>query len=305
MEEERYPSLPWQGWKIVKKLGRGGYGSVYQAQRNSAGVMEDAAIKVISFPKDKEDIEADFTDGYDIVSVRNKYKDMLHRYVDEYQIMLAFKGQTNIVSCDDFATKPHEDGIGWDVFIRMELLTPLTTLIKQYAGSIPEEKVIKVGMDICSALILCESKHIVHRDIKPENIMVSEFGDYKLGDFGIARTMYHTTQATIAGSDRYMAPEVITRKEYGKEVDIYSLGLVLYWMLNNRKRPFIDADYQALAALQTGGSMPVIPEPKPYEDPTPPGGKDELTGEWGSADEDEWFCFNRRIEKFERSTEYL
>lgn len=93
MEEERYPSLPWQGWKIVKKLGRGGYGSVYQAQRNSAGVMEDAAIKVISFPKDKEDIEADFTDGYDIVSVRNKYKDMLHRYVDEYQIMLRLRGR--------------------------------------------------------------------------------------------------------------------------------------------------------------------------------------------------------------------
>ena len=67
MEEERYPSLPWQGWKIVKKLGRGGYGCVYQAQRNSAGVMEDAAIKVISFPKDKEDIEADFTDGYDMM----------------------------------------------------------------------------------------------------------------------------------------------------------------------------------------------------------------------------------------------
>lgn len=151
------------------------------------------------------------------------------------------RGRRNIVSCDDFATKPHEDGIGWDVFIRMELLTPLTTLIKQYAGSIPEEKVIKVGMDICSALVLCESKHIVHRDIKPENIMVSEFGDYKLGDFGIARTMDHTTQATTVGSERYMAPEVIKREEYGKEVDIYSLGLVLYWMLNNRKRPFIDA----------------------------------------------------------------
>ena len=75
----------------------------------------------------------------------------------------------------------------------MELLTPLTTLIKQYAGIIPEEMVIKVGKDICSALMLCDSKNIVHRDIKPENIMVSEFGDYKLGDFGIARTMYHTT----------------------------------------------------------------------------------------------------------------
>ena len=243
MDEERYPALPWQGWKIVKRLGRGGYGSVYLAQRNSAGVMEDAAVKVISFPKNEEDIEADFTDGYDLVSVRNKYKNMLHRYVDEYQIMLAFKGQTNIVSCDDFEAKPHKDGIGWDVFIRMELLTPLTTLIKQYAGIIPEEMVIKVGKDICSALMLCDSKNIVHRDIKPENIMVSEFGDYKLGDFGIARTMDHTTQATTVGSERYMAPEVIKREEYGKEVDIYSLGLVLYWMLNNRKRPFIDADH--------------------------------------------------------------
>ena len=105
MDEERYPALPWQGWKIVKRLGRGGYGSVYLAQRNSAGVMEDAAVKVISFPKNEEDIEADFTDGYDLVSVRNKYKNMLHRYVDEYQIMLAFKGQTNIVSCDDFEAK--------------------------------------------------------------------------------------------------------------------------------------------------------------------------------------------------------
>lgn len=52
MDEERYPALPWQGWKIVKRLGRGGYGSVYLAQRNSAGVMEDAAVKVISFPSD-------------------------------------------------------------------------------------------------------------------------------------------------------------------------------------------------------------------------------------------------------------
>ena len=85
MEEERYPSLPWQGWKIVKKLGRGGYGSVYQAQRNSAGVMEDAAIKVISFPKDKEDIEADFTDGYDMFRL-TKYKRRTDIHSDFYNL---------------------------------------------------------------------------------------------------------------------------------------------------------------------------------------------------------------------------
>lgn len=57
MDEERYPALPWQGWKIVKRLGRGGYGSVYLAQRNSAGVMEDAAVKVISFQKMKKTLK--------------------------------------------------------------------------------------------------------------------------------------------------------------------------------------------------------------------------------------------------------
>lgn len=93
MDEERYPALPWQGWKIVKRLGRGGYGSVYLAQRNSAGVMEDAAVKVISFPKNEEDIEADFTDGYDLVSVRNKYKNMLHRYVDGIRSCWHLKGR--------------------------------------------------------------------------------------------------------------------------------------------------------------------------------------------------------------------
>ena len=242
MKNERFPALPWPDWKIVKQLGKGGYGKVYQVSRNTGGIIESAAIKVISFPKDKEEIEADFTDGYDIVSVRNKYADMLRKYAEEYQIMLAFKGQSNIVSCEDFTSRQHEDGIGWDVYIRMELLTPLTALVKEKNGQISEQEVIKAGKDICRALMLCESKNIVHRDIKPENIMLSEFGDYKLGDFGIAKTMDHATQATKIGSVRYMAPEVIKEEEYGRNVDIYSLGLVLYWMLNNRKRPFNDAD---------------------------------------------------------------
>ena len=131
------------GMEDCKKAGTRRLWQCVSGTAEFGGCHGRCCCKVISFPKNEEDIEADFTDGYDLVSVRNKYKNMLHRYVDEYQIMLAFKGQTNIVSCDDFEAKPHKDGIGWDVFIRMELLTPLTTLIKQYAGIIPEEMVIK------------------------------------------------------------------------------------------------------------------------------------------------------------------
>ena len=271
MKQQHSPVLPWPEWEIVKELGHGGYGTVYQAQRSVSGITEQAAIKVISFPKSQDEIDSDLTDGYDIETLKAKYNDILQNYLREYNIMKELNGQTNIVNCADFATVPHEDGIGWDVFIRMELLTPLTVLMRQ--KKLTEADVLKIGKDICRALILCETKNIIHRDIKPENIMVSEFGDYKLGDFGIARTMNHSTNATMVGTERYMAPEVIRREKYGKDVDIYSLGLVLYWMLNNRKIPFIDADSLPYAdELNRAQSRRVSGEPLP----PPRDGSDEF-----------------------------
>ena len=102
--------------------------------------------------------------------------------------------------------------------------------------------VIRLGMDICRALMLCEQKHIIHRDIKPENVMVSSFGNFKLCDFGISRVLDHTTNATKAGTPLYWAPEVVRMEKYGQTVDIYSLGIMMYEMLNNRRVPFIRAD---------------------------------------------------------------
>ena len=262
MERDQNIQLPWPDWEIIKELGHGGYGVVYQAQRSVAGITEQAAIKVISFPKSQDEIEADLTDGYDLDSLKAKYADVLQGYLNEYNLMRELNGQTNSVNCADFATVPHDDGIGWDVYIRMELLTPLTAVMRQ--KKLTEEDVLKIGKDICRALMLCESNNIIHRDIKPENIMVSKFGDYKLGDFGIARTMDHTTNATMGGTERYMAPEVIRREKYGKEADIYSLGLLLYWMLNNRKIPFIDADSLPYAdELSRAQSRRVNGEPLP------------------------------------------
>ena len=240
MEDKMNVRLPWPGWTVVKYLGEGGYGRVYEIERELSGIKEQAALKVVSRPADDAEIEACYENGYDQVSMKASYQEELQRYVKEYQLMKELQGQTNIVSCDDFAVVPRKDGIGGQIFIRMELLTPLQKVTKQ--SMLSEKEVIRLGKDICKALMLCEARHIIHRDIKPENILVSKFGDYKLGDFGVARVQDHTTKATKMGTHGYAAPEVEHGHKYGKEADIYSLGITLYWLLNNRRMPFLNAD---------------------------------------------------------------
>lgn len=248
MEDLEKIRLPWSDWKIVKYLGGGTYGKVYEIERNISGVQEKAALKIVSRPKDDSEIETYYDEGYDKASIVASYDREIQNYVQEYTLMKKLQGQTNIVSCDDFTVVPHVNRIGGDIFIRMELLTSLQQVLRQKTLSVQE--IIKLGKDISNALILCEIKNIVHRDIKPANIMVSEFGDYKLGDFGVSKMMNHTTYATVMGTPEYEAPEVRHGERYGRAADIYSLGITLYWLLNDRKMPFIDAKKQLTPELR-------------------------------------------------------
>ena len=249
MENYEGIRLPWSDWKIVKYLGGGAYGKVYEIERNVSGVQEKAALKIVSRPKDANEIDDYYANGYDQESIIASYENEIRDYVQEYRLMKELQGQTNIVSCDDFTVVPHENGIGGDIFIRMELLTSLQQILKDRMLSV--EEIIKLGKDISRALILCESKNIIHRDIKPVNIMVSQFGDYKLGDFGVSKIMDHETHATVIGTPEYEAPEIMHMEKYGQAVDIYSLGIMLYWLLNNRRMPFIGADEQITPARRS------------------------------------------------------
>ena len=106
-------------------------------------------------------------------------------------------------------------------------------------------EVLKIGKDICTALSFCEQKGIIHRDINPSNLYVDKFGDYKVGDFGASKWM-ETAHSTLmpkgAGTISYMAPEIFAGRSYNNTVDIYSLGLVLYQLLNSGRMPFLPAD---------------------------------------------------------------
>lgn len=226
----------WPGWKTVRLIGRGSFGAVYEIERDVFGDIEKAALKVISIPQNGSDIDELYSDGYDEESVTSTFHSHLKSIVAEYSLMRKMNGCTNIVNCDDVRYVQHEDGIGWDIFIKMELLTPLP---KALPADVSEETVIQIAKDMCAALELCKKYEIIHRDIKPQNIFVSPNGDYKLGDFGIAKTVEKTTGGTKIGTYKYMAPEVYNNQPYGSGADIYSLGLVLYWLLNERRMPFL------------------------------------------------------------------
>ncbi len=239
MDSQRISEV-WPGWKVVRMLGRGSFGCVYEVERNQFGVVEKAAVKTLTIPENSSIIDEMRGDGYDNESIAERMKDELEGLVKEYYLMAELRGHSNVVNGDDLKYVQHTDEPGYDVFIRMELLTPLSKAAgNNLDPQTAESMALRLGKDICRALQLCEKKNIVHRDIKSQNILVSEFGDYKLGDFGIARTMEHTTNATKTGTYGYMAPEVYQGRPYGHAADICSLGLVLYWLLNEKRLPFL------------------------------------------------------------------
>ena len=229
---DRQIHIPWPGWRVVRELGEGGYGKVYEIEKMQSGITDRAALKVIRIPKNiSEYKEVAFSQG-DEEGARTYFVEQKDKLINEIRVMKELKATSNIVSIEEWDVKELEDGYSWEIFIRMELLTPLKEKIKQQ-GELNEQEIIKLGKDICSALILCEKNNIVHRDIKPDNILINDHGSYKLGDFGIARGLTNETRMTGVFTLPYAAPEVYNDKKAGKTIDTYSLGLVLYEHLNN------------------------------------------------------------------------
>lgn len=227
----------WGEWKIDRALGEGAYGKVFRITREDFGHTYEAALKVITIPKSQSEINSVMSNGMDEKSVTTYYKSVVEDLVEEFALMAKLKGNTNIVSYEDHAVVPLEEGIGWNIYIRMELLTPLYSFMKKKPMTVRE--VICLGIDMCQALEVCQRYNIIHRDIKPENVFVSDLGRYKLGDFGIARQLEGAnTGMSRKGTYTYMAPEVYKGEKYNSTVDIYSLGIMLYRFLNNNRAPF-------------------------------------------------------------------
>lgn len=259
------PVSVWPEWELIEKIGEGSFGKVYKAKRTERGRSFYSAIKIISIPASKGELDSVRSEMNNEQSTREYFRNLVEDCIQEIYTMEHFCGNSHVVSFEDFKVVEYLDEIGWDISIRMEYLTSFMDYCT--GKELTEKEVIKLGCDLAMALIYCRKLNIIHRDVKPENIFVSRFGDFKLGDFGIARERAHTmSNMSKKGTYSYMAPEIYKGEKYDSSIDIYSLGIVLYKLMNQNRLPFLSLDKQlityrdketALARRMAGEKMPV------------------------------------------------
>ena len=229
----------WGSWMLDAYIGKGSYGQVFRIKKEDAlGNKQFAALKWLCVPQDTSEIRKKRNSGYTDQQIQENYTDIANGMRREIETMQKLVNNPHIVRCDDYDIVARQGEPGWDILIRMELLTPLNDY---FAKGMTVRNVLTLGVDICDALSFCETNNIIHRDIKPENIFIDNSGYFKLGDFGVAKQIEMTSSGlSKQGTPLYMAPEVYNNTAKNDHtVDLYSLGLVLHELLNRQRVPFV------------------------------------------------------------------
>ncbi len=211
-------------YRIEQKIGEGGMGAVYRGR--DLMLEREVAIKVLRPELARQ-------------------PELVTRFRSE-AVTLARLNHSNIATLFNFLRQ------GDDYFMIMEFVRgrTLEEIIRQ-SGALG---IVEAAQIFCQALEGIERAHalgIIHRDIKPANLMLSESGEVKVMDFGIARvlgTARQTRTGRLIGTMEYMAPEQMRGQETDARADIYSLGILLYEMLTGRAPFECNSDYELMRA---------------------------------------------------------
>ena len=242
----------WPDWEIVEPIVGVDDETVYKARRQDIVGLREAAIRITAIPEELDDINDLKMNGLSDDAVRLHLEQLVREKVRSIQMMEVVKDNAHIQRLDDYKVIRNDQTGQWFLIVRMELLTPLRKRLQ--LAPFTEEDVIRLGVDMCSALVECHRNNIVHMSVEPGNVFVGKDGGFKLGGFSHARDLTKSTrEQSVLLHPQYTAPEVYKEAKAGLDIDayvrmdIYSLGLVMYYLANNRKMPFIPQEKQLVS----------------------------------------------------------
>ncbi|NOR16029.1 MAG: protein kinase, partial [Candidatus Aminicenantes bacterium] len=207
-------------YKILEKIGEGGMGVVYKAEDTK--LKRTVALKFLptQFMRDKE---------------------ARARFFREAQAAAALD-HPNICTVHEIDEEDDQ------TFIAMNYVPGQSLQDKIRLGPLETDEALEIALQVAEGLKEAHSQGIIHRDIKPGNILLSEKGQVKITDFGLAKLSWGvdlTKTAAIMGTMAYMSPEQATGEKVDHRSDIWSFGCMLYEMITGN-RPFEVADDRAV-----------------------------------------------------------
>jgi hypothetical protein len=138
------------------------------------------------------------------------------------------------------------------------------------SGRLPVRRALELALDVANGLSFAHERGLVHRDVKPQNVLLSQEGEVKVTDFGIARSLHvdHgvTQTGTVLGTGEYLAPEQASGQPVSPATDVYSLGVVL-WELLTGEVPFAGENFVAVALRHVNEPPPSLRQRRPDVSP--------------------------------------
>jgi serine/threonine-protein kinase PknK len=223
------------GYEGARELARGGFGVVYKARQPMFD--RTVAIKVLTG-----------------ASLDERMKERFER---ECQAMGALSGHPNIVTI-------YESGYTTDnrPYMVMELMAKgaLSDALAR-RGSLPWQEAVDVGVKLAGGLEAAHRAGVLHRDLKPENVLISQYNESKLADFGIARVQggVETRTGVVTASIMHAPPEILTGQRPSVAADVYSLGSTIYTLIAGAPAFFRETD-ESLIPTYTRISMEAPPD---------------------------------------------
>ncbi len=230
----------WPGWEIKEQVGEGDLGKVFRIERTDAGITREAALKVIEISGDPGEIKMYRKMGMDEDSITEIYEERKNQLFAAVVRLSCLRTAYGIASVEDFDSFWNEEDSSWTILIRSEFLESLDAYGKKKGGDLLPYEIAEMGRDIAGALMTLEKEGITTLSVKPSNILRNTEGAYKLSDAGINEGTGRLAASKVGTLFSWDAPELVRSGKYDQTSDIYSLGMVMYVLLNGGKRPFME-----------------------------------------------------------------